>query len=78
MTDSPLPKGAAHPQDERGFQSEFQLLRQRYNSALSELSPDALALLKAWPARKAGIRTEQFSYEVRGRAPRHYPCAATI
>ena len=33
----------------------------------SELSKDALELLKAWPARKAGIRTEQFEYEVRGK-----------
>jgi methylmalonyl-CoA mutase len=43
------------------------LLRQRYNSSLSELSKDALALLKGWPTRKEGIRTEKFSYEVRGR-----------
>jgi methylmalonyl-CoA mutase len=43
------------------------LLRQRYNSALSELSKEAISLLKEWPARKEGIRTEQYAYEVRGR-----------
>jgi len=43
------------------------LLCQRYNSALSELSEEAITLLKEWPARKAGLRTEQYSYEVRGR-----------
>ena len=43
------------------------LLQQRYNSALSELSPEAIALLKDWPARKEGLRTDQYTYEVRGR-----------
>ena len=43
------------------------LLRQRYNSALGELSKDAISLLLEWPAKKAGLRTEQYSYEVRGR-----------
>ena len=43
------------------------LLRQRYDSAISELSEDAVRLLKSWPERKAGLRTEQYSYEVRGR-----------
>ena len=43
------------------------LLRQRYDSALSELSNEAIGLLKEWPERKEGLRTEQYSYEVRGR-----------
>ena len=43
------------------------LLRQRYNEAMGEVSEDGLQLLKAWPKRKEGIRTEQYSYEVRGR-----------
>ena len=49
--------------------SDFNLLvlRQRYNSALGELSKDAITLLKEWPERKAGLRTEQYSYEVRGK-----------
>ena len=43
------------------------LLRQRYNDAIRSLSSDAVELLKTWPARKQGLRTDQYSYEVRGR-----------
>ena len=46
---------------------EFIVLRQRYNVALGELSAEAINLLKQWPARKDGLRTEQYAYEVRGR-----------
>ena len=46
---------------------DYSLLRQRYNVALSELSADAVVLMRDWPERKRGIRTEQYSYEVRGR-----------
>jgi len=44
------------------------LLRQRYNDAIRTLSPEAVDLLKTWPSRKANLRSEQYSYEVRGRA----------
>ncbi|MGB5489099.1 MAG: methylmalonyl-CoA mutase family protein, partial [Lysobacterales bacterium] len=53
--------------DELAGDNEFILLRQRYNAALAELSSEAIALLKEWPARKEGIRTEQYKYEVRGK-----------
>lgn len=43
-------------------------LRQRYNAALGELSGDSLNLLQQWPGRKAGVESEQYSYEVRGKA----------
>jgi methylmalonyl-CoA mutase len=43
------------------------LLRQRYNDAIRSLSQDAIDLLNSWPKRKAGLRTEKYSYEVRGR-----------
>ncbi len=43
------------------------LLRQRYNDAISTLCPDAVQLLKQWPVRKHGLRSEQYSYPVRGR-----------
>ncbi len=56
------PPTAAEPADRTLI-----LLRQRYNEALAELSPDAIELLKTWPARKAGLRTKQYSYEVRGK-----------
>jgi methylmalonyl-CoA mutase len=42
-------------------------LRQRYQEALSDLGADSLTLLREWPARKAGVRSEQYSYTVRGR-----------
>ncbi len=45
----------------------LRLLRQRYNAALADLTKEAIDLLKAWPERKAGLRTEQYSYSVRGR-----------
>jgi len=44
------------------------VLRQRYNDAIRTLSPEAVDLLKTWPARKANLRSEQYCYEVRGRA----------
>ncbi|HUN75189.1 MAG TPA: methylmalonyl-CoA mutase family protein [Steroidobacteraceae bacterium] len=38
-----------------------------YNRALDELGPEALAELKAWPARVRAATEETYSYEVRGR-----------
>jgi methylmalonyl-CoA mutase len=35
----------------------FIILRQRYNSAMGDISKDGVKLLKDWPARKEGIRT---------------------
>ena len=43
------------------------VLRQRYQEALGDLTADSLALLREWPARKEGVRSEQYSYTVRGR-----------
>jgi methylmalonyl-CoA mutase len=43
------------------------LLRQRYDGAIGQLSDEAVSLLRAWPERKAGLRTENYAYEVRGR-----------
>ena len=43
------------------------VLRQRYSEALGELSAESVGLLKAWPERKAGVRSETYSYTVRGR-----------
>jgi methylmalonyl-CoA mutase len=66
----PTTGGAAEESDEELRQrsrGSVLLLRQRYNAQLAELSADAVQLLKDWPERKKGIRTEHFSYEVRGR-----------
>jgi methylmalonyl-CoA mutase len=43
------------------------VLRQRYQEALSELSTESIRLLREWPERKAGVRSETYSYTVRGR-----------
>ncbi|MDH4124209.1 MAG: methylmalonyl-CoA mutase family protein [Gammaproteobacteria bacterium] len=43
------------------------VLRQRYQETLGELGAESQQLLRDWPARKAGVQSEQFSYTVRGR-----------
>ena len=42
-------------------------LRRRYQEAIGGLTADSLAALREWPARRAGVRSEQYSYTVRGR-----------
>jgi len=43
------------------------VLKQRYQEAISELSPESIRLLQEWPARKAGVKSDEYSYTVRGR-----------
>ncbi len=43
------------------------VLRQRYQEAVSDLSPESIRLLLQWPARKAGVKSDRYSYTVRGR-----------
>ena len=43
------------------------VLRQRYQEALHELTPESVQLLREWPARKESVRSEKYSYTVRGR-----------
>jgi methylmalonyl-CoA mutase len=45
-------------------------LRNAYNGALEEIGAEALALLRAWPARAKGVTDEEYSYAVRGREVR--------
>ena len=42
-------------------------LRQRYQETLKEISTEAISLMRDWPARKKAVRTEEFSYQVRGK-----------
>ncbi len=42
-------------------------LRQRYQALLGDLSAEAIALLRNWPERKAAVKSEKFSYTVRGK-----------
>jgi methylmalonyl-CoA mutase len=43
-------------------------LRQRYNDALATLEPDAIDLLRQWPARLKSVTDPQYTYHVRDRA----------
>ena len=43
------------------------VLRQRYCETLSDLSNDAITLLREWPDRKASVKSDTYSYQVRGR-----------
>lgn len=43
------------------------VLRQRYQEAISDLSPESIRLLQEWPDRKAGVKLDHYSYTVRGR-----------
>ncbi len=50
-----------------GDDRSLTVLRQRYQEAIGDLAPESLALLREWPARKEGVRSERYSYNVRGR-----------
>ena len=43
------------------------VLRQRYQESLKSLSTEAISLLKEWPDRFAAVRSEEYSYTVRGK-----------
>ncbi|MCH7834368.1 MAG: methylmalonyl-CoA mutase family protein [Proteobacteria bacterium] len=49
-----------------GGDRSMHVLRQRYQEALGELSSESTALLREWPERKAGVRSEKYQYSVRG------------
>ena len=53
--------------DERSDRSLL-TLRQRYQGAVTALSPEAVALLREWPARFKSITDSHYTYEVRDRA----------
>ncbi|NNF61622.1 MAG: methylmalonyl-CoA mutase family protein [Gammaproteobacteria bacterium] len=42
-------------------------LRRSYNESLAATGAEGLALLREWPQRKEGVRSQQYSYLVRGR-----------
>ena len=50
-----------------GDDRTLQTLRQRYQEALAELSPEAVQLLNAWPERADAVRADTYTYTVRGR-----------
>ncbi len=64
----------AGKEDGRGKTEEGQenqlpssLLIERYNEALKAIPEHARDLLKGWPALKASVEADEYSYEVRGR-----------
>jgi len=59
---TPVAPAAANP--------ALDALRDAYNRALTELGAEALAALKAWPAREQGVTDAEYSYTVRGREVR--------
>ncbi len=50
-----------------GEDRSLTVLRQRYQEAVSDLSAESIRLLQEWPEKKAGVKSEQFIYTVRGR-----------
>jgi methylmalonyl-CoA mutase len=42
-------------------------LRQRYQDAVTALSPEAIGLLRAWPQRVQAVTDPHYTYEVRGK-----------
>jgi len=62
-----LPKPLDLYADELLLNGEQRALRQNYNDAVRSLSSEAIALLRDWPKRKAGVTDEEFTYEVRGK-----------
>ncbi len=50
-----------------GGDATLLILRQRYQESLKELSAESLQLLEEWPARREGVRSEHYSYTVRGK-----------
>jgi isobutyryl-CoA mutase len=48
----------------------FEALRSAYNAALEQIGADALAQLRAWPARAQAVTAPEYSYCVRGREVR--------
>ncbi|NCF71926.1 MAG: methylmalonyl-CoA mutase [Gammaproteobacteria bacterium] len=50
-----------------GEDRSLTVLRRRYQESISDLSSESIRLLQEWPSRRAAVKTEKFSYTVRGR-----------
>jgi len=58
------------PADVNGAADALNPLREAYNRSLEEMGGEAVKLLATWPARRAGVAAEEYSYTVRGREVR--------
>ncbi len=66
-TDPELP-ARLEPYPEAALEGDgLAVLRRRYNEALSDLGPECVSLLKAWPGRFLGVTSDEYAYTVRGR-----------
>ncbi len=52
---------------DKGPDKTLALLRQRYQEAVKDLSPEALDLLREWPHRLKTVTDPHYTYEVRGK-----------
>ncbi|HRP87243.1 MAG TPA: methylmalonyl-CoA mutase family protein, partial [Gammaproteobacteria bacterium] len=57
----------AYPEEAVAGNDALAPLRRRYNEALAGLGEEHVALLKAWPERRAAVEAAQYSYRVRDR-----------
>ena len=56
-----------YPDETVAGDGAFAALRRRYNEALGGVAAESLAALRQWPARRAGVEAEEYSYRVRDR-----------
>jgi len=68
LGDPGLPAELEHPAAGGSEQSELARLRELYASALDRLQGEPLELLRGWDEKVAAVRSETYSYDVRGRA----------
>ena len=70
LEDAALPaEFEAYKQDALSAKGDrtLQVLRQRYQETLDELTAESVRLLREWPARREAVTSETYSYVVRGR-----------
>ncbi len=63
---APLERYAADALTDAADKS-LMVLRQRYQEAVGAVSGEARELLEQWPSRRDGVRSERYSYTVRGK-----------
>ena len=56
-----------YPAEALDGEAALAAVRQRYNDALAAVGTEGLELLRAWPARRAGVTDAQYHYRVRDR-----------
>lgn len=58
----------SYSQQDLNDQTEFTLLRQRYQAHIDSLDKEIKAQLQKWPELKAGVENEEYEYFVRGKS----------